>query len=431
MEQTIRISKSADVDVFVLGAGCAGVFAAISAAKLGARVLVAEKSAMPGGTLSVCGVDFPGIFHAWGKQIIGGSCYESLLRAERLGGAVIPEIVYRPERHWMMQVRLNVFTYVHVLEEMLAESGAQVLYHVMPCGIRETEDGVDVILAGKEGNLSVHAKVLIDATGDANAVARLGYPLLKSEVLQPATLINNLSGYEPGDWSESELNAVFEAALATGELAKRDLQGKRPAELLRDRRIHLHIHTASPETSAGKTDLEREARAAVFRVLQVFRRVRGLERIAVGSFCTECGVRESVRIDAETMITAADYLAGKVYDDAVCHAFYPIDLHIDHAIKQEFLSEGIVPTVPLSALIPKGAKHVLAPGRCLGSDTDANSALRVQAVCMATGQAAGAAAALAAAGAADGKAVDCRAVDYDALCAALCSLGAIVPQKRA
>ena len=63
-------------------------------------------------------------------------------------------------------------------------------------------------------------------------------------------------------------------------------------------------------------------------------------------------------------------------------------------IKQKFLKPEILPTIPYSALIPKSSDHLLIAGRCLSSDTDANSALRVQAPCMAMGQAAGAAAAI-------------------------------------
>ena len=422
MEYPISIHQTVQTDVLIIGAGTAGVFAAVSAARTGASVLLAEKNAMPGGTLSVGGVDYPGIFHAWGKQIIDGPCYESIRRADELGGAVIPPVVYQPARHWMMQVRLNTFVYVHVLEEMLAECGAEVLYHVMPCAVHETENGVDAVLVGKGGNLLVRAHALIDASGDANAIRLAGYPLIKSDVLQPGTLINNLAGYTLSEVSEAEVNAAFDAAFASGELCARDLQGKRPMDLLRDGRIHSHIHTSSPETSKGKTQLETEARKTVFRVLTVFRRVKGLKKLYVSSFCTECGVRESVRIDAETNVTAADYIAGKRYDDAVCYAFYPIDLHTDHAIKQVFHAPGIVPTVPYTALLPKRSRYLLAAGRIVGSDTDANSALRVQAPCMAMGQAAGCAAALMAK-----HQITAGEVDYTELCGALCDIGAVVP----
>ena len=60
------------------------------------------------------------------------------------------------------------------------------------------------------------------------------------------------------------------------------------------------------------------------------------------------------------------------------------------------LKPGTIPTIPLGALIPKGSKNIMVAGRCLSSDRLANSGLRVQAPCMAMGQAAAATAALAA-----------------------------------
>jgi hypothetical protein len=62
----------------------------------------------------------------------------------------------------------------------------------------------------------------------------------------------------------------------------------------------------------------------------------------------------------------------------------------------KYLKTGIVPSIPLRALVPKKSQNFLVAGRCAGSDQLANSALRVQASCMAMGQAAGATAALAA-----------------------------------
>lgn len=95
-------------------------------------------------------------------------------------------------------------------------------------------------------------------------------------------------------------------------------------------------------------------------------------------------------------MTVDDYVSGRVFDDAVCHAFYPVDLHTSSGVRPKHLAEGVVPTVPLRALVPKGSRHLMAAGRGVSSDRLANSALRVQATCMATGQAAGAAAAVAA-----------------------------------
>jgi hypothetical protein len=111
----------------------------------------------------------------------------------------------------------------------------------------------------------------------------------------------------------------------------------------------------------------------------------------------EAGFRESFRILGETVITVDDYTSGRLFDDAVSFAFYPVDLHTKDGVKPAPLRPGIVPTVPLRALIPKKNRNIIVAGRSVSSDRLANSGLRVQAACMAMGQAAGAAAALAAA----------------------------------
>jgi len=73
-----------------------------------------------------------------------------------------------------------------------------------------------------------------------------------------------------------------------------------------------------------------------------------------------------------------------------------VDLHTKTGVRPKQLKPGIVPTIPFSALVPKDSTNILVAGRCVSSDRLANSGLRVQASCMAMGQAAGAAAALAA-----------------------------------
>jgi hypothetical protein len=157
-----------------------------------------------------------------------------------------------------------------------------------------------------------------------------------------------------------------------------------------------HVLNIDGSTSAGKTQANLAGRASVLRILRFVRSLPGCEQARLVRMQTETGIRETYRIEGEATITQADYIAGRVFDDAVCHAFYPIDLHDEHGVVPQPLRAGVVPTVPLAALVPQGSRNLLAAGRCVSSDRAANSALRVQASCMAMGQAAGAAAALAA-----------------------------------
>ena len=93
--------------------------------------------------------------------------------------------------------------------------------------------------------------------------------------------------------------------------------------------------------------------------------------------------------------TGLKKISGRIFDDSVCYSFYPIDLHDKNGVVPDHLNDGIVPAIPLRALIPKNSRNFIVAGRCVSSDRMANSALRVQASCMAMGQAAVATAALA------------------------------------
>ena len=112
----------------------------------------------------------------------------------------------------------------------------------------------------------------------------------------------------------------------------------------------------------------------------------------------DVGVRETATIQGKCAVTVEDYTSGRIWDDAVCYSFYPVDLHRSSGggLQCEPLVEGVVPTIPRGALLPADSSNFLVAGRCIASDRLANSALRVQATCMATGQAAGAIAALSA-----------------------------------
>ena len=70
-----------DVDVLVVGGGSAGHVAAIQAGRLGAKTVLLERNSQLGGTTTTGGVCFPGLFHAWGKQVISGIGWELVAKS--------------------------------------------------------------------------------------------------------------------------------------------------------------------------------------------------------------------------------------------------------------------------------------------------------------------------------------------------------------
>lgn len=99
-----------------------------------------------------------------------------------------------------------------------------------------------------------------------------------------------------------------------------------------------------------------------------------------------------------------------------------LSIHRDDELVSRDIRPGIYPTIPLGAMLPAGSERIIAAGRCLAGDQEANAAYRIQASCMAMGQAAGAAAALAAR-----EDADFEDVPIAEIRAALRQHGAIVP----
>ena len=77
-KRSIGSTKIIHTDILVTGGGTAGTIAAIQAARAGCSTVLVENGSQLGGTTTTGGVSFPGLFHAWGKQMIRGIGWEPI-----------------------------------------------------------------------------------------------------------------------------------------------------------------------------------------------------------------------------------------------------------------------------------------------------------------------------------------------------------------
>ena len=389
--------RTVSTDVLVIGGGTAGTIAAIQAGRLGARTILVESGSQLGGTTTTGGVDFPGLFHAWGKQVIAGIGWELVVEAVKLNSGDLPDFAKPTGRqHWRHQVRLCGNLYAALAEEACVKAGVQLRYYESPLSVTAVPEGWRVRLGGKGTSVDVVTKQLVDCTGNASVVGLAGLERLREKTRQPGTLIYRLGGYDLPSIDLNALQAKLVAARKSGALKPTDINGSIAGFLGKGGESGNHIPGADSSTSETHSATNILGRQSLLRVVRFLKEEPAFALMNIERLQTEAGIRETFRIIGETQITHEDYISGRVFADAVAHSFYPIDLHYEGGVTPKHLTEGIVPTIPLRALIPKASKNLLVAGRCLSSDQLANSALRVQASCMAMGQAAGATAALAA-----------------------------------
>ena len=106
------------------------------------------------------------------------------------------------------------------------------------------------------------------------------------------------------------------------------------------------------------------------------------------------GFRECRELKALHRVTAAEFVSGERPADTIALAAHPMDRHLAGSSGQNLSFLKKPGAIPLSALISAKCPNLLAAGGLVAAEPAAFASIRVQAQCMATGQAAGTTAAL-------------------------------------
>ncbi len=388
--------QSISTDILVVGGGTAGTIAAIQAGRAGAKTVLIESGSQLGGTTTTGGVAFPGIFHAWGKQIIGGIGWELVQECVAMNDDKLPNSsIPHGRSHPKHQVLINGPLYTLLAEDKCLAAGVRLRYYETPYKIEFKVDRWIVETVGKGTHTQITCNQIIDCTGNALVTSMAGFNVLRAAVTQPGTLLFTLEGYDKYQLDMHHLEQLYSEELEKGDMVRRDFLSIRGVLNSNGYTFSGHVFGADSTTSETHTTTNIKGRQALFKMLKFLRKLPGCEHTRVVKVQTETGVRETYRIHGLYQITQSDYVSGKVFEDAISYAYYPIDIHDENGVHPEYLSENVVATIPLRALIPRGSKNIVVAGRCLSSDRGANSALRVQAPCMGMGQAAAVAAVLA------------------------------------
>lgn len=385
--------NSIKTDILVVGGGTAGTIAAIQAGRAGAATVLVESGSQLGGTGTTGGVAFPGIFHAWGKQVIGGIGWELVEECVQLNGDRLPDFSSLPDHHWQHQVAVNASVYTLLAEEKCQKAGVDIRYYETPVQLEFEKNLWSVQTVGKGSTTQITCKQIIDCTGNALITSMAGFDVVRESENQPGSLVFRIGGY---DFNTLDLNLIPEKY---HRVLRENMHVSRPRTSGDNTYVpygYVYVPGADSTTSESHTWANQQGRSTLLELLRDLRSFPGCEQVRILDLKTETAIRESYRIDGVYKMTHMDYVEGKVSEDSLSHSFYPIDLHREgKSIYQEFLKPGVVASIPLRALIPKQSKNFLVAGRCVSSDRLANSALRVQASCMGMGQAAAATAVLA------------------------------------
>lgn len=176
---------SKQYDVIVAGGGIAGIAAALAAARRGVRTALIEKTILPGG-LATAGlvIHYLPLCDGRGVQVSYGLAEAFLKAAIQYGPDDLPSDWQDPESPARYRTSFSAPSLMMALDELLEESGVELWYDTLGC-LPLVRDGViaGVEVENKSGRGVLEARVVIDATGDADIAQRAGVPCVEGDSL--------------------------------------------------------------------------------------------------------------------------------------------------------------------------------------------------------------------------------------------------------
>jgi hypothetical protein len=411
-----------ETEVLVIGSGPGGLAAALASARAGVKTTLVERYGCFGGNITQVGVEgFAWYRHPATIDSEGiGREFEDRARAM---GAALPE----PQS---ISYALDAESFKYVADCLVEEAGViPMLHRMFVAPIMEGDAVRGVIVESKAGREAILARLVIDASGDADLAHRAGAPTYmhpKAEMMSVSVMFS-MCGVDKGkfidavkadpqtyaDWAkDGEWSVTTEGKEDEmfSPFLRKPFQQAHKAGLLPDNLktiagtwgtvsdqgdltylnlVHMNLDGTDPD---DLTFGEIEGRRQAMQAVEALRRFQpGCEQAKLRNFGMTLGIRDTRKIDAAYNLTEADVRGEARFEDSI-------------GIFPEFIDGYgllIIPTtgryfhVPYRSMLPKGVKNLIVTGRTIGGDKVSHAAVRNMMCCAVAGQGAGTAAAIA------------------------------------
>ena len=396
-----------NVDICILGGSCTGVFAAVRAARLGAKVAIVEKQNAFGGVATNAMVNIWHSFYdtEFKQQIIAGLTSEMM---ERLS---LRKAIIKTEKNKNAGYTFNSQELKIELDEMVLEEGIHPYLHSLFSEPMVDEDGnlTGVIIDNKSGRGVIKAKYFIDATGDGDLSYRLGLETYTNDLIQPPTTCAYFEG-----WNGQEFQSLVKKHRVEFNIPEGFVWGAEIPETNSYMLAGTRVYDVNCSVADDLTRAEMEGRRQIRAIMDLVRKYGSDHKLGLIGLPSQIGIRETRHIKCLYQVNDEDALSGRRFKDAITNGSYRLDLHhqdkpgltFKYLDGTEIYSRPGYPVeksrwrektatnptfyqVPLRSLIPPKINNLMVAGRMFDATKGAFSGIRVMVNMNQLGEAAG------------------------------------------
>lgn len=377
-------------DICVLGAGIAGVAAALEAAKLGRSVVLVDGSTALGGQAvgSIIGTVIGLHTHEAEPRQLTHGIADDLIRDLEAEGA----INRRRSMTGTITLQYDDVRLGRWIERKVEDAGIQVLLGALVTAVGVSGRRVTHLdLATRSGPARVTAAGFVDASGDASLTYEAGFDVREPDAPVYGSLNFLIEGYDTGLAKDLVIKDVHERLSSKGArygLVRHDgflmhFPGK---DFMLANVTHLETSLDPLDAARMVTEGRRQADNVIRFLRAEMPQIFANARIrAYGN----PGIRQTRWIVGRRQLTLDDIRTGNRPADAAARSAWWVELHsTKELVHWEKFDPGHVYYIPLGCMTPHGADNIVAAGRCVDADVEALSAIRVMGPCIAMGMAA-------------------------------------------
>jgi len=411
-------------DVVIVGAGTAGVIAAIASARQGAKTILVEAKGYPGGVAVEGGTALHSFYNLWKafpgvekRQLVRGIPAEMIDRLTARGGATGYAEMMKHYKYDSVCTAIDTEMYKLNAFEMLDEAGVYVCVNTLMAGVVKEKDLVKgVILESRSGREVIFAKSFVDCTGYGDLAYHAGAEFTEPNdyaVVNSMGLANvNIEKYYHFLNSSDSVGQLAYGVRdgIPGQIVRLGSEGSNgyPDGFVEGARkigmssisttVHdnylmfIKLNLKLPQSPTDRDTVakaELELRKRMQTGAELFNKyIPGFEKAFISRTSPNLVIRRGRLISCDYDITHEDVIEGRHFeDDVFVYGFHDMAPRLQ-------IKDGGSYGIPYRALCVKNIKNLFVSGMMITSDHRAHMSTRNTVSCMGQGQASGTAAAL-------------------------------------